>query len=79
MTQLLSDEEIVACWNAVRLEAATPKNDFARAIESAVLDKLKRQEPVAWWIETAEQFHIGPRPFARAWTPLYAGPMLPPA
>jgi len=35
-------------------------------------------EPVAWWIQKAEQFALakpdGSRPFAKAWEPLYAAP-----
>jgi len=33
-------------------------------------------EPACYWIKEAEQFHIGPKPFALAWKPLYTADQL---
>lgn len=37
---VLTDEEIIECWNEVSFEHAATKNAFGRAVESAVIEKL---------------------------------------
>lgn len=57
---------------------------YARAIESAVLEKLKTQKPVAWLFDTDQEAllpeEIEPEPFnlrPELYTPLYTHPLPP--
>lgn len=77
MTHLITDEEIAGIGQELAAANNVSDIDFARSIESKIIAKLREQSPSAWWIKEAEQFHIGKRPFAKAWTPLYSNPMPP--
>ena len=37
---------------------------------------MPKFEPACYWIEDAEQFHIGLKPFALAWKPLHTADQL---
>ena len=70
-------DEILKLW--ADCEHAQTDNwalKFARAIESAVLEKLKQQEPVAWNYELEnDAFRRAYTLGFKADTPLYAAPM----
>lgn len=82
MNTILTDDERRAAWDsAPRLH----QDDIARAIEAAVLAKLREQEPVAWHTEdhlddrsaTTYSKEAAQRWRDKGWpvTPLYAAPL----
>ena len=46
---MLTDEEIYEIWPSEVYAFSVEAKDFARAIEVKVLEKLKEQEPVAYY------------------------------
>ena len=48
MTQLLTDAEIRKAFDDIPIDKYDGLISIARAIEAAVLDRLSKQEPVAW-------------------------------
>ena len=79
MTQLLSNEEISNLWLEQPAGGAGIANEFARAIEAAVLTKLREQEPFGYFYSDQNgswrQAH-DPQ-FLHAHVPLYAHPIPP--
>jgi len=37
---------------------------------------MPKFKPACYWIKDAEQFHVGPKPFALAWKPLHTDDQL---
>ena len=60
---MLTDEEIIECWNEVSFEHAATKNAFGRAVEAAVIEKLKTAEPVYY----EYRYWYGPQTVINGW------------
>ena len=77
---ILSDEEIMTINQTAEFDSAI---GYARAVESAVLDKLKAQEPACWvlydQLKQRESIYNGrmwfSNPVNSAWVPLYTNPI----
>lgn len=85
---ILTDDEVLAIAKSEGQKLALGKNpnidiDFARAIEAAVLKKLKQHEPVAWMMHNkayglVPSLHFAPKTdwhITREAIPLYAAMM----
>ena len=63
-----------------KVERDTLRQQLAEA--QALIEAIRQQRVVAWWIPKAEQFCLqsksGERPFAKAWEPLFAAPVVAP-